>query len=116
MIVRQTIVRQKKGRPKLAALMIGESTAVLFVFALLGAVLWMLRRQGLATLTFAVNKKLARERLVQVLERVPLTAHHSLHLVRVQDRTILIGVSPSGCSRIESFSDSGLVEESGRAQ
>ncbi len=38
-----------------------------------------------------------------VIERMPLTAQHSLHLVRVLDETILIGVSPSGCTQIASF-------------
>ncbi len=96
--------------------MIGQMTAVLFVLLLLVAALWVLRRQGLATVNFALNKKLAREKLMQVIERVPLTAHHSLHLVRVQDKVILIGVSPSGCHQIESFTASAVVAESGTAQ
>ena len=40
---------------------------------------------------------------MQVVERMPLTANHSLHLVKIQDRVILIGVSPSGCHQIDSF-------------
>ena len=93
--------------------MMGQTTAVLFVLLLLAAALWVLRRQGLASMNFAIGKSLARERIMQVLERVPLTAHHSLHLVRVADRVILIGVSPSGCSPIESFPASAVGGESG---
>ena len=91
--------------------MIGQTTAVLFVLLLLVAALWVLRRQGLATVNFAVSKRLAREKIMQVIERVPLTAHHSLHLVRIQDRVILIGVSPSGCNRIGSFPHSVAASE-----
>jgi hypothetical protein len=33
---------------------------------------------------------------------LPLTPHHSLHLVRLADRTLLIALSPSGCNLLES--------------
>ena len=47
--------------------------------------------------------RLTRQKLMQVIERLPLTANHSLHLVRVHDRVILIGVSPSGCTQLDTF-------------
>jgi flagellar biogenesis protein FliO len=34
-----------------------------------------------------------------------LTPQHSLHLVRVEDRTMLIAASPSGCSILEGFAE-----------
>jgi flagellar biogenesis protein FliO len=37
-------------------------------------------------------------RRVEVLERVPLTPQHALHLVRVSDKVLLIGTAPSGCT------------------
>lgn len=83
--------------------MIGQFSAVLFVLLLLVATLWVLRTKGLATLNVAMTKRLARHKFMQVVERVPLTASHSLHLVKVHDRVLLIGVSPSGCSQLESF-------------
>ncbi len=83
--------------------MLGQTVAVFFVLLLLAATLWLLRRGGFATLNTAMAKRLSRPKLMQVMERVPLTAHHSLHLVRIQDRVILIGVSPSGCQQIDSF-------------
>ena len=43
---------------------------------------------------------------MEIIERVSLTAHHSLHLVRIQNQTIVIGISPSGCERIASFPNS----------
>jgi flagellar biogenesis protein FliO len=38
---------------------------------------------------------------MKTIERLPLTAQHSLHLVSVGGRTLLVAVSPGGCSVIE---------------
>ena len=83
--------------------MLGQTIAVFFVLTLLAATLWLLRRKGLATVNTAIAKRLSKQKWMQVMERVPLTANHSLHLVRIQDRVILIGVSPAGCHQIDSF-------------
>lgn len=83
--------------------MFGQSIAALLVLLLLIAFLWVMRRRGLASFNLALTRRLAKQRFMQVVERVPLTASHSLHLVRIQDRMILIGVSPAGCSQIDSF-------------
>ncbi|MGC8793394.1 MAG: flagellar biosynthetic protein FliO [Bryobacteraceae bacterium] len=42
------------------------------------------------------------ERLEPV-DRLPLSPRHSLHLVRLGDRLLLIGAHPSGCNLIESL-------------
>ena len=36
-------------------------------------------------------------------ERMPLTQHHSLHVVRASGRTMLIAVSPSGCALLDKW-------------
>lgn len=92
--------------------MLGQFSAVLFVLLLLIAALWLLRRKGLAGLNVAMSRRLARQKLMQVIERVPLTANHSLHLVRIHDRVILIGVSPAGCNQLESFPSSLITQPS----
>ena len=74
---------------------------VFVVFALLGGMLWMLRRKGLASFRF-VAKASGPGRQLQVIERLPLTPQHSVHLIRVADRTLLIGVAPGGCTLLES--------------
>ena len=86
-----------------------QTVAVFVVLALLVVTLWFLRSKGLARLRVSLPGRLSGRRLMQVIERVPLTAQHSLHLVRVQDRVILIGVSPSGCNGIESFPASSAL-------
>lgn len=74
--------------------------AALFVLGLLGGALFLLRRKGLAR--FDV-KALGRSgsRQIQLLERLPLTPQHSLHLVSVDGRKLLIAASPGGCAVVD---------------
>jgi len=77
-----------------------QITMVLAVFALLGALLWFLKRRGLASLSIG-KRRGGNLRRVEVLERVPLTPQHALHLVRVSDKLLLIGTAPSGCTLLQ---------------
>jgi flagellar biosynthetic protein FliO len=70
---------------------------VLLVFALLGGLLWLSKKRGLASFPMGVRRG-SNGRRLEVLERVPLTAQHALHLVRVADRTVLIATAPSSCT------------------
>lgn len=74
-----------------------QVTMVLAVFALLGALLWFLKRRGMASLSLGPRRGRSARR-IEVLERVPLSPQHSLHLVRVADKVLLIGTAPSGCT------------------
>lgn len=77
-----------------------QITMVFVVFALLGGMLWLLRSKGLANFRFP-HKSFTSEKQLEVLERLPLTPNHSIHLVRFAERTLLIGVAPSGCTLLE---------------
>jgi flagellar biogenesis protein FliO len=78
----------------------GQLFSVIGVLSLLGASLWWLRSKGYTRFKgSAIGGGSARQ--LQSLERLPLTAQHSLHLVRVLDRTVLIAVSPTGCSILD---------------
>jgi flagellar biosynthetic protein FliO len=90
-----------------------QSIAAFLVLLLLVAFLWAMRRRGLASFNLALGKSLAKQRAMQVIERLPLTAQHSLHLVRIQDRVILVGVSPSSCTQIDAFAAQSLLSEGG---
>ena len=79
--------------------MVEQILAAFFVIGLLLATVWVLRRKGLAT-SNPIWQRSGRAKSMQVVERLQLTAHHSLHLVRVADELILIGVSPSSCEQI----------------
>lgn len=81
-----------------------QALGVLFVLALLGATLWWLRRKGMAHFAFKAPA-MGRRKSIQVIERLALTPQHSLHLVRVAGKTMLIAASPSGCSILEGFTE-----------
>ena len=79
--------------------MVEQILAAVFVIGLLLATVWVLRRKGLAA-SNAIWKRTGRSKSMQVIEKLQLTAQHSLHLVRLGDELILIGVSPSSCGQI----------------
>jgi flagellar biogenesis protein FliO len=74
--------------------------AVLFVLGLLGGTLFWLRSKGLARFTGTGFKRSSGRRM-QSLERLSLTPQHSLHLVDVSGKVLLIAVSPGGCSVLD---------------
>ena len=73
--------------------------AIFLVLALLGGALWFLRSRGFAHYRGPVRRKSARH--LEPIARLPLTPHHSVHLIRVSDHTVLLALSPSGCTLIE---------------
>jgi flagellar biogenesis protein FliO len=89
-----------------------QATIVIGVLAALGIALYVLRSKGVVQ--FATKASSANARRLQSIERLPLTAQHSLHLVRVAGRVILIAVAPGGCSLLdgggwESKQDEGRI-------
>jgi LPXTG-motif cell wall-anchored protein len=78
----------------------GQLFAVAGVLMLLGGSLFFLRRKGIARFGLgAAGATVGRQ--LQSLERLPLTPQHSLHLIRVCGRIVLIAVSPGGCSVLD---------------
>jgi flagellar biogenesis protein FliO len=77
--------------------LIPQLVAVCAVMALLAGLLWWRRDHG----THWRRSKAPRR--LEAIERLPLTPHHSLHLVRAAGRTLLVAVSPSGCALLESW-------------
>ncbi len=80
-----------------------QTLAIFLVLGLLIGGLWLLRRKGFASVRLGLAPGARGGRRMELLERMPLTPQHSLHLVRVEDRLILIGVSPGSCSQVDSF-------------
>lgn len=79
--------------------MIDPMPAVVAVVIVLAAALWWLRKKGIGGW---LRPELRRKtRRLESMERLPLAPHYLLHLVRVDDRTILIAQSPSGLELIE---------------
>jgi len=78
---------------------IRQMLSVLFVLGLLAGVLWWLRTKGMAN--FTVRRGPGKS--LRVIERITLTPQHSLHLVHVSERDILIATSPAGCTILETI-------------
>jgi flagellar biogenesis protein FliO len=85
-----------------------QAAAVLLVLVLLGAAIYALRAKGLVTMLRRSSGG-TNQRQLESIDRLPLTPHHSLHLVRVEGRTVLIAVSPGGCSIVAGDPDGGAV-------
>jgi len=79
---------------------IRQVLAVLVVLGLLAAALCWLQRRGLARLR---NPRGSRKGALIAADRLVLGPQHSLHLVHVAGRALLVSTSPAGCRLIESF-------------
>jgi flagellar biogenesis protein FliO len=91
--------------------------AVAAVLGALCVVVWAMKRKGLARINLfgaggsfrgARSSRDSQTRL-EVLDRLVLTPHHSIHLIRLADRTLLVGLSPSGCNLLETAPASGML-------
>ena len=76
-----------------------ELLAVAVVLGSLFALTWVMKRKGWA----AVRPRSQRDpqTRLEVIDRLVLTPQHSVHLIRLADRTLLIGLSPNGCNLLE---------------
>lgn len=72
--------------------MIDSVPAVLGVLGALAAALWWLRRKGVAR--FPRPRRTPRR--LESLERLALSPHHALYLVRLDGRVMLVAQSPTG--------------------
>ncbi len=70
--------------------------AISFVFLLLGGAVWALGRKSGGLRLPAWSRKGASQQHLFCLARMPLTAQHTLHLVNVGGRTILVATHPGG--------------------
>jgi len=66
------------------------------VLVLFGGLLWGLRRWGWAGRAAAPRT----ERRLEILERLALGPHHTLHLVRVGEEALVVACSPAGCALV----------------
>jgi flagellar biosynthetic protein FliO len=73
--------------------------SVLLVLALLAAALWVIRRATSASfLSVRLRRPMGRAKALQTIERLALSPHHSLHLVQIDGRRLVVATHPQGCS------------------
>jgi flagellar biosynthetic protein FliO len=90
---------------------IDQVAAVLAVLLVMAGVAWFLRRRGL--LQLATPRESTRKRL-ESLERLQLAPQHTLHLVRVGNRALLLSATSSSCTLLDSF-EARVLERAGEA-
>jgi len=79
---------------------------VLLVLGLLGGSLWWLRSKGLAQFAARGVAGAGKARSLRLIERLPLSSQHTLHLVSLEGRAVLIATSPNGCAILDRPSNS----------
>ena len=90
--------------------MIDKVAAIVLVLSLTAGVAWWLRRRGM--LPAALPRSRAAKRL-EILERLPLGPQQTLHLVRLDDKALLVAATPAGCALLDSV-DLRAREDLGR--
>ena len=84
---------------------IRQSLAITFVFFLLWVALWFLRkRRGIPFSTGRSAKGLLESRA-----KLALSAQHSLHLVRIPGRDIVVALHPSGVTLLSEMPRSSAL-------
>jgi flagellar biogenesis protein FliO len=85
-----------------------QLSGIIAVFALLALTLWFLKKKGVirnaAFLPFRLGTRrpCGDERLLERIDGLQLSPTHSLSLIRMADRAILIGISPTGFCLVDS--------------
>ena len=77
-----------------------QIAGVILVFGLLGVLVWFAKGRS-----FTLPVRSSRPRRMEILERLVLSPQHSVHLINVDGRTILIGVSPGSCQKLDDLKD-----------
>ena len=71
-----------------------QGAGVVAVLVLLAVTVWLLQRRGFASFPLRTGSV----RRMQVIERLPLTAQHALHLVRIEGKILIVASAPGGCT------------------
>lgn len=75
-----------------------QSLAITFVFALMWAALWFLRKRGNVRLGFP--KARAQNGLLESRGKLALGPLHSIHVVRIGEQDMIIAVHPAGVTQL----------------
>lgn len=73
-----------------------QSLAITFVFALLWTALWWLRKKG--AVLGGPRKARGERGVLESRGKLALSQQHSIHLVRIGQRELVLGLHPAGVS------------------
>jgi flagellar biosynthetic protein FliO len=88
-----------------------QSLAITFVLGLLWAALWLLKRRGVVP----GRGRRSSGGSLESCGRLSLTAQHSIHLVRIGDRNLVLAVHPGGITFLCDAAGVLTKESQGRA-
>ena len=71
-----------------------QSLAITFVFALLSAALWFLRKRG--NIRAGFPRARAAHGVLESRGKLALGPQHSIHVVRIGERDMVVAVHPAG--------------------
>ena len=77
-----------------------QLVAILFVLAVLWGIVMLLQKRGLAIVNSSLRSR-KQTSILQQLDKMRLTPQHSIHLLRIDSRTVLIAVHPQGVTVLE---------------
>ncbi len=80
--------------------LIRESLGITVVFLLLWAALWMLKKKGIVGMRVIGNRS-AETPCLRIVDKIRLTPQHSVHVVSVEGRRMVVGVHPTGFTLLE---------------
>jgi flagellar biosynthetic protein FliO len=88
-----------------------QSLAITFVFALLFAALWLLRKKG--ALRLRSGRARGEPGVLESRGRLALSQQHSIHLVRVGQRDLVLALYPSGVTLLAELPAASRSQTSG---
>jgi flagellar biogenesis protein FliO len=84
-----------------------QSLAITFVFALLWAALWFLRKRGNIRVGFPKSR--AAHGVLESRGKLSLGPLHSIHVVRIGEQDMIIAVHPAGVTQLSRPVGPGIV-------
>jgi flagellar biogenesis protein FliO len=78
-----------------------QSLAIAFVFALLWAALWLLRKKG--AIQIGSRKTRGEPGILERRGKLALSQQHSIHLVRIGQRDLVLALHSSGVTLLAEF-------------
>lgn len=85
-----------------------QASGVLLVFTLLGVLLWLANRRGLAQWTL---HRPGRQKLMSVVETAVLSPQHRVHLLSVDGRRLVLATSPGSCHMLVELSPAAEAQQ-----
>jgi flagellar biogenesis protein FliO len=82
---------------------------VFFVLATLCGALWWLKANGWAQVRSPFPSQGNKQ--LQVIERLALSPQHSVQIIRVSQKLLLVAISPAGCQLLERLNGVGNKDE-----